>query len=286
VSLDIAEGEFFGLLGPNGAGKSTLMNILSGYLEADAGRATLDGELLANENQAARLNMGLVPQSISLYEDLSAEKNLEIFGRLYRIPSKILKERIEFWLNKVQLWERRQDKVKGFSGGMKRRVNLVASLLHEPKILMCDETTVGVDPQSRNAIFDFLEEQNAAGLTIIYTTHYMEEVERLCNRIAIIDNGEIIGLGTREELMAALPFEDEVEFVEEVATATLLAAFQQLGEMEQTKGKYLVHLRPEIPISKVHKLIEAEGLSHRQFQFKQPSLEAVFLTMTGRRLRE
>ncbi len=286
VSLDIEEGEFFGLLGPNGAGKSTLMNILSGYLEADEGSASLDGQPLNAANEKTRLKMGLVPQSISLYEDLSALQNLEIFGKLYQLPSKSLKERMEFWLNKVQLWERRNDKVKTFSGGMKRRVNLVSSLLHEPKILMCDEPTVGVDPQSRNAIFEFLEEQNAVGLTIIYTTHYMEEVERLCSRIAIIDNGEIIGLGTREELMAKLPFEDEVEFAKEIARPSLLEAFRALGEVEPIKEKYQLRVKPNIPMSRIHQIIEDENLSHRQFQFKQPTLEAVFLSMTGRSLRE
>lgn len=191
-SLTIHRGEFFGLLGPNGAGKSTLMSLLVGYLDPDGGEIFFDKEKITRDSLQSRKTIGLVPQSLALYEDLSALSNLEIFGSFFHIEKKILHERIEEKLHAVQLFDRRKDKVKTFSGGMKRRLNLVASLLHEPEILLCDEPTVGVDPQSRNAIFDYLQSLNKQGKTIVYTTHYMEEVERLCNRIAIIDAGKVI----------------------------------------------------------------------------------------------
>ena len=159
INLSVSKGEFFGLVGPNGAGKSTLMNILSGYLYADDGSLKLNGKRVDRNDSEGRRVLGLVPQSLALYDQFSALTNLEVFGSTYGIPKKELNEKIQFWLEKVQLWDRRKDKVKGFSGGMKRRLNMVASLLHDPEILLCDEPTVGVDPQSRNAIFDFLEEQ-------------------------------------------------------------------------------------------------------------------------------
>jgi len=188
VSLTVADGEFFGLLGPNGAGKSTLMNLLIGYLDPDAGEIFVGDEKVTRDNLEARKNIGLVPQSLALYDDISAQENLEIFGSFYHIEKRTLRDRIEERLRAVELYDRRKDKVSTFSGGMKRRLNLIASLLHDPSLLLCDEPTVGVDPQSRNAIFDYLEMLNREGKTIVYTTHYMEEAERLCTRIAIIDS--------------------------------------------------------------------------------------------------
>jgi ABC-2 type transport system ATP-binding protein len=191
ISLTIREKEFFGLLGPNGAGKTTLMNLLVGYLNLDDGEILIAGEKVTQDGLQTRKNIGLVPQSLALYDDISAEANLEIFGSFFHIEKKLLKERIKEMLESVQLYDRRKDKVKTFSGGMKRRLNLISSLLHDPPLLLCDEPTVGVDPQSRNAIFDYLQMLNQQGKTIVYTTHYMEEAERLCNRIAIIDSGKI-----------------------------------------------------------------------------------------------
>ena len=179
VSLEIGRGEFFGLLGPNGAGKSTLMSLTSGLRSPDAGSVTVDGAPISPAEAASRVAIGLVPQSIALYQELSAEQNLRIFGELYGLRGALLRERIAEGLEAVQLTERRRDLVKNYSGGMQRRLNLIAALLHRPKLLLCDEPTVGVDPQSRNAIFDYLTALNRAGLTIIYSTHYMEEATRL-----------------------------------------------------------------------------------------------------------
>ncbi len=210
ISLEIKEKEFFGLLGPNGAGKSTLMNILVGYLNADSGEILIDNEKISTENLEIRKKIGLVPQSLALYDDISAQENLEIFGSLFGLTKKTLQYNIAEKLNMVGLFDRKKDKVKNFSGGMKRRLNLAASILHDPKIILCDEPTVGIDPQSRNAIFEYLEKLNDDGKTIIYTTHYMEEAERLCNKIAIIDFGKIISSGTPQQLLEGLEFNQTI----------------------------------------------------------------------------
>ena len=218
VSLDIKEKEFFGLLGPNGAGKSTLMNLLIGYLDSDEGEILVDGEKMSTTSLALRKKIGLVPQSLAVYEDISAKKNLEIFGSFYGIDKKDLRYVIAEKLKMVGLFDRKDDKVKTFSGGMKRRLNLAASLLHDPDIILCDEPTVGIDPQSRNAIFDYLESLNDEGKTIIYTTHYMEEAERLCSRIAVIDFGHIISVGTLEELLNKIEFRQSISIAKNSVT--------------------------------------------------------------------
>jgi ABC-2 type transport system ATP-binding protein len=179
VTLSVQDREFFGLLGPNGAGKTTLMNLLVGYINPDSGTISIDGNNITGKNLEIRKKIGFIPQSLALYDELTAQDNLEIFGQMFGMPGKLLKERIADQLGAVGLYERRKDRVKTFSGGMKRRLNMIASLLHDPAILLCDEPTVGVDPQSRNAIFDFLISLNRQGKTIIYTTHYMEEAESL-----------------------------------------------------------------------------------------------------------
>jgi len=201
VSLDIAPGEFFGLLGPNGAGKSTLMSLVAGLRAPDAGTLTLEDQPLTAAARAARRNLGLVPQTNALFMELTAEENLRIFGELQGLRGAMLKARLDEAFAAAQLEDRRHSFVKNFSGGMQRRLNLVAALLHHPKLLLCDEPTVGVDPQSRNAIFEYLQKLNREGVTIIYSTHYMEEAERLCSRIGIIDHGKILALGTLEELL-------------------------------------------------------------------------------------
>ncbi len=226
VSLEIKEKEFFGLLGPNGAGKSTLMNLLIGYLDSDNGEILIDGERMTTGSLELRNKIGLVPQSLALYEDISAKENLEIFGSFYDISKKDLRYIIAEKLKMVGLFERKGDNVKTFSGGMKRRLNLAASLLHDPKIILCDEPTVGIDPQSRNAIFDYLEALNDEGKTIIYTTHYMEEAERLCSRIAIIDSGRIITHGTIDELLRGLEYKQSISIIKSPATEKYINSFK------------------------------------------------------------
>src|SRR5688572_22602119 len=238
VSLEIGRGEFFGLLGPNGAGKSTLMSLVAGLRGPDAGTITLDGTPLLHADTATRASLGLVPQNIALYEDLSAEQNLRVFGGLYGLRGAELRARIDEALAAVQLTDRRHDQVKKFSGGMQRRLNLVAALLHRPKLLLCDEPTVGVDPQSRNAIFDLLEARNREGLTVIYSTHYMEEATRLCSRIGIIDHGKILSLGTLDDLLTRLPFEEEIHFPAMPATEAFAGELASGGKVIREENRH------------------------------------------------
>ncbi|HUR58450.1 MAG TPA: ABC transporter ATP-binding protein [Opitutaceae bacterium] len=286
VSLEIGRGEFFGLLGPNGAGKSTLMSLVAGLRAPDAGALLLDGLPLSTGDAGTRASLGLVPQSIALYEDLSAEQNLRIFGQLYGLRGAELRARIDEALTAVQLADRRHDQVKKFSGGMQRRLNLIAALLHRPKLLLCDEPTVGIDPQSRNAIFDFLEARNREGLTVIYSTHYMEEATRLCSRIGIIDHGKILALGTLDELLMELSFEDEIAFALTPEVAPFAPALAAWGTVTTTDGVHRFRPRAGLRMSEFYALAEQHMLSPRLFSHERPTLEAVFLHLTGRTLRE
>jgi ABC-2 type transport system ATP-binding protein len=286
VSLEIARGEFFGLLGPNGAGKSTLMSLVAGLRAPDGGTLTLDGQPLTATNTAARLAIGLVPQHLALYPELTAVQNLRIFGELYGLSGAALTGRIDDALAAVQLSDRRRDAVKTFSGGMQRRLNLVAALLHRPKLLLCDEPTVGVDPQSRNAIFEYLERLNREGLTIVYSTHYMEEATRLCSRIGIIDHGKLPALGTLDELLTQLPFEEEIRFPATPATAPLAAELPPLGELATRDGQHRFRPRLDFKLSRFFALAESHDLPARLFTSQRPTLEALFLHLTGRSLRE
>ncbi|MGA7161665.1 MAG: ABC transporter ATP-binding protein [Bacteroidota bacterium] len=286
ISLDVQRQEFFGLLGPNGAGKTTLMNLMVGYLKADAGTITIDGETVSQDTLDIRKNIGFVPQSLALYDELTAQENLEMFGKLFAVPDKLLKERIASQLHAVELFERRKDKVKNFSGGMKRRLNIIASMLHDPKVLLCDEPTVGVDPQSRNAIFDFLIGLNKGGKTIIYTTHYMEEAERLCNRIAIIDHGKIIALGTTDELLERLPYEETIIITRNEFTAKHKVIFQEFGTLEDVDDHFELKPTNEFKLSNFFARMEDKKIKYQWVELHRPTLEALFLQLTGRRLRD
>jgi ABC-2 type transport system ATP-binding protein len=286
VSLDIERGEFFGLLGPNGAGKSTTMSLIAGLRAPDSGTLTLDGHPLNAGSAAARLALGLVPQHIALYSELNADENLRIFGSLYGLSGADLRSRIDAALEAVQLADRRRDPVKTFSGGMQRRLNLIAALLHRPKLLLCDEPTVGIDPQSRNAIFEYLEQLNREGLTIIYSTHYMEEATRLCSRIGIIDHGKLHALGTLEELLTQLPFEEEIRFPVNAATAAFASDIVTHGELATEADVHRFRPRPNYRLSNFYALAESHAIPARLFTTQRPTLEALFLHLTGRTLRE
>lgn len=286
VSLNIERKQFFGLLGPNGAGKSTLMNLLSGYMNADGGEIRIDGEIVSKDNLKIRRKIGLVPQSIALYDDISATENLEVFGRLYGIKKGLLYAAIAENLNRVQLYERRKDKVKNFSGGMKRRLNIAASLLHDPDILLCDEPTVGVDPQSRNAIFEYLTKLNDEGKTIIYTTHYMEEAERLCSKIAIIDFGKIIADGSLDNLLETLPYEQTILIAKNKITEDKKELFEKFGSLLNEQDKYELKPRDGIKLSDFFAEMEKNGIGYGSIDLRKPTLEALFLHLTGRRLRD
>jgi len=286
ISLNIERGEFFGLLGPNGAGKSTTMSLIAGLRAPDSGTLTIGGQPLNAGSVVARLSLGLVPQHIALYSELSADENLRIFGSLYGLSGADLRARIDAALEAVQLTDRRRDPVKTFSGGMQRRLNLVAALLHRPKLLLCDEPTAGVDPQSRNAIFEYLEQLHRNGLTIIYSTHYMEEATRLCSRIGIIDHGKLHALGTLEELLTQLPFEEEIRFPANAATAALAAQLATQGELATEADLHRFRPPPDYRLSSFYSLAEAHAIPPRFFTSQRPTLEALFLHLTGRTLRE
>jgi ABC-2 type transport system ATP-binding protein len=211
ISFTIGKGEIFGLLGPNGAGKSTIMNMMCGYLEATSGDTLIDGRSITREPRKVKRMIGVVPQEIALYNDLNALENLEFFGAIYGLSSQERKEQALALLHFVGLYDRRKEAVKKFSGGMQRRINMAIALMHQPAFLMMDEPTVGVDPQSREHIFTTIEQLRDQGTTILYTTHYMEEAEQLCNRIAIMDEGQIIASGTLEQLLAMRDQKREVQ---------------------------------------------------------------------------
>jgi ABC-2 type transport system ATP-binding protein len=286
VTLDVQQQEFFGLLGPNGAGKTTLMNLLVGYINPDAGSITIDGGNVTQDTLEIRKKIGFVPQSIALYDELTAQENLEIFGQMFDIARRLLKKRIEEQLHAVELYDRRKDKVKTYSGGMKRRLNIIASLLHDPIVLLCDEPTVGVDPQSRNAIFDFLISLNKQGKTIIYTTHYMEEAERLCSRIGIIDHGKIIALGTTDELLENLTYEETITIIKNPSTVKNQKVFEKFGTLIEEDDHYELKPAEGFLLSDFFAGIEKKGIRYSWVELQRPTLEALFLQLTGRRLRD
>jgi ABC-2 type transport system ATP-binding protein len=286
VSLDISAGEFFGLLGPNGAGKSTLMSLVAGLRSPDAGEISLNGVPLSSGSIEARRELGLVPQHIALYPNLTAEENLRIFGGLQGVRGTVLRTRISDALAAVLLHDRRGARVATFSGGMQRRLNLAAALLHRPKLLLCDEPTVGIDPQSRNAIFEYLEQLNREGLTIIYSTHYMEEATRLCSRIGIIDHGKVLALGSLDQLLTQLPFDEEIQFRATSETAPLVAQLSAHGTLAIEGETHCFRPNPHYRLSEFYALTEQAGLNPRLFVNQRPGLESLFLHLTGRTLRE
>ena len=286
VSLSLERGEFFGLLGPNGAGKTTLMSLVAGIRPADGGEIRLNGAPLDHRRVEQRAQLGFVPQALALYDELSGEENMRLFGRLYGLRGALLRDRVEEGLLAAQLQERRRDKVSTYSGGMKRRLNIVAAILHRPPLLLCDEPTAGVDPQSRNAIFEFVQRLNADGMTIVYSTHYMEEATRLCSRIGIIDHGKLLALGTLDELLLQLPFAEQIRIARNEETAPHLPAFARLGELATMEDAFVLTPRADTRLSDLFGLSEKIGLANRHFQITRPSLESVFLHLTGKTLRD
>ena len=289
VTFEINSGELFGLLGPNGAGKTTLINLLNTYLPLKAGSITINGLSSKRDVKELKQIMGVVPQEISLYEELTAMENMKFWGKNYRIKSEILKDRIEYYLKLTGLYKRRHSPVAEYSGGMKRRLNIASSLLHEPKILMMDEPTVGVDPQSRNYIFELIEKLHEEGRTIIYTTHYMAEAERLCERIAIIDYGKIIALGTKEELYKILEHKNALHltFIDKIDSEEVQKIVPEFDIRKKSKNSVYIsgdNLIKRIP--NILKKLEQYKNETVDIHIIRPNLENVFLQLTGRELRE
>ena len=290
VSFRADHGETVGLLGPNGAGKTTTVSIIAGLLSPDSGEVLIEGKRVQSDTDPVKRKIGLVPQDMALYDQLTARDNLTFFAALYSLAGTKAKKSIDDALNLVALSDRAADKVGTFSGGMKRRLNLAAALLHDPQILLLDEPTVGVDPQSRNAIFENLETLKKRGKTLIYTTHYMEEAERLCDRIVIIDHGKVIADDTLQGLHKLLPVANVVAveldradgfkpepmlMLPEVKSAEFVQGALRVGVHDLSRGA---------PV--VLRWLAENGHSYHHVSSEQPDLETVFLTLTGRSLRD
>lgn len=290
VSFQVEQGEAFGLLGPNGAGKSTTISMLFGLLTPDQGNIRVSGRTMKEDPAAAKRSLGYVPQEIALYPELSAKENLVFWGRLYGLAGTHLKERVDHVLEVVGLAERAKGKVGTFSGGMKRRINIAAALLHEPQILIMDEPTVGIDPQSRNHILETVKQLNQQGLTIIYTSHYMEEVEYLCSRIGIIDHGQIIALGTVPELRRIVGDDAEITITVPGMDQGLVERLARLEHVRQARlqGDELIVTSPlpAMALSAVSTFLAEAGVTMRSIRIAEPNLETVFLQLTGRALRD
>jgi ABC-2 type transport system ATP-binding protein len=290
VSFHIAEGETYGLLGPNGAGKTTTINMAIGLLERDAGEVRVDGRDISTTSTEARAAIGYVPQDIAIYPDLTARENLVFFGHLYGLTGRALASRVDEVLETIGLKERAKDRSGEFSGGMKRRLNIGIGLLHKPRLLMLDEPTVGVDPQSRNAILESVEQLSAEGMAVLYTTHYMEEAERLCDRVGIIDEGEIKAEGTRAELVRLVGERDKVHLAASGQLAAAVEALRVLpGVEDATVGEERIDLIVEGADRALIAILNAAtgaGASIHAVDIDEPNLEAVFLHLTGKALRE
>ncbi|MEE4116656.1 MAG: ABC transporter ATP-binding protein [Marinilabiliaceae bacterium] len=290
ISFNIRKGEIFGLLGPNGAGKSTTVNILNTLLRPDSGEIYIDGINLFRNPGACKVIMGVVPQEIALYDNLSAFDNLIFWGSLYKVPMHDLKKRADEVLELVGLSSRKKDRIRTFSGGMKRRINIACSLLHNPRILLMDEPTAGVDPQNRNHIFDVIENLNREGRTIIYTTHYMEEAERLCDSIAIIDSGSIRAYGTLQELREISGARDIITLrlgdIKEEDLNTILKAFPYNIISSTSNILKLECDSVSNDISGIISYLEKSGAVIEGFDAHGANLESVFLRLTGKNLRD
>lgn len=284
ISFSVKKGSCFGLLGPNGAGKSTTMKILTGIVIADSGSVKILGLDSIEHRQSIQQKVGYVPQSITLYEELNAYDNLMFFGKMYGVKDNLLKERIKKVLLQTGLLDRAKDKVKEYSGGMKRRINIAAALLHEPKILILDEPTVGIDPQSRNHIFDMIHELKKEGVTIIYSTHYMEEVETLCDEIAIIDNGKIITQGNLKELLEQ--YSTNAIYIE-TNQIEQLNDLQGLTKMSAKNAGWILETnQPVVLLQNILKTSTEQAIEIQALEMMRPSLESVFLSLTGTSLRD
>ncbi len=292
VSFAIEEGEVFSLLGPNGAGKTTTISMLSCLLVPTQGDAFIGGHSVTRDPMAAKKIIGVVPQDIALYEELSALENLTFWGRMYGMGGAALKQRIAEVLEEVGLADKAKQRVKTYSGGMKRRINIAVGLLHRPRLLFMDEPTVGIDPQSRRNILDSVKALNRQGMTVLYTTHYMEEAQELSQRVGIIDHGRLIALGTQQELTQMVGQMDalRLHLPEGQEAGPFIAALQALPDVRQvtTADHQIVLIVPEAQeaIPPVFAQADRLGFKIRSVEIEEPNLEAVFLHLTGRALRD
>ncbi|PRP54675.1 export ABC transporter ATP-binding protein [Bacillus halotolerans] len=292
ISFSLRKGESFGLLGPNGAGKSTTISMISGLVPLDGGEITVGGYIIGKDTNKAKQKIGIVPQEIALYPTLTAQENLVFWGKMYGLTHGEAKKRSAEVLEYVGLTERAKDKIETFSGGMKRRINIGAALMHKPELLIMDEPTVGIDPQSRNHILETVKQLNETGMTVIYTSHYMEEVEYLCDRIGIIDQGEMIAIGTKNDLCSRLGGDTIIQMTVSGADEGFLSAVRSLAYVNDVTVN---ESELKIEVAAVHheKVVTsllAEAAAHQtnllSLQVQEPNLERLFLNLTGRTLRD
>jgi ABC-2 type transport system ATP-binding protein len=289
ISTEILAGETFGLLGPNGAGKTTTLSMLSTLLTPTRGDVLVFGASAVRNPAEVRRRVGLAPQQISLYPTFTGQENLEFFARLHGVAPAVLRSRVDGLLELVGLAARRGDLVRTYSGGMQRRLNLACSLIHEPRLLLLDEPTAGVDPQSREKLFEVIEQIASAGTTIVYTTHYMEEAERLCNRIAILDEGRIVAVGTLRELLAGIGMGEVIE-IRGAAAAGDGRSFEALPEVlkiERDKGVVRLFVKSAAhALAVIGATLQERGDDIETLEVYRVSLERVFMHLTGKALRD
>jgi ABC-2 type transport system ATP-binding protein len=290
ISFDAQAGEILSLLGPNGAGKSTTISMLSCLLEPTEGDAWVMGHSIRQEATAVKASIGMVPQEIALYEDMSARENLSFWGKMYSLRGAALEERVTGVLEIVGLTDRQKGRVDRFSGGMKRRLNIGVALLHRPDVLILDEPTVGIDPQSRRSILDSVQEFNRQGMTVLYTTHYMEEAEELSDHIAIMDQGEIIAYGTRSELVKIVGELDRVDLTLNAPPERVTGAWQATEGVHKVTSKeqnvVLLVDDSNLALPRLFESANQAGVRITSVEIQEPNLEAVFLHLTGRALRD
>jgi ABC-2 type transport system ATP-binding protein len=292
ITFDIKEGEIFSLLGPNGAGKTTTISMLSTLYTPTSGDALIGGHSITKDPMAVKQVIGVVPQELALYDDLSARENLVFWGQMYGLSGKALNSRVDQVLEQIGLMDKAKNRVKTYSGGMKRRVNIGVGLLHKPRLLFMDEPTVGIDPQSRRAILDTIKSLNQQGMTVLYTTHYMEEAQELSDRVGIIDHGELIALGTQKELTQQVGETETLilhlgENDDPEALARSLNGVKDILEATASEHEVSVvaHEAEDVLAAVVTKANE-RGIRIRSIDIREPNLEAVFLHLTGRALRD
>ncbi|SDM98710.1 ABC-2 type transport system ATP-binding protein [Fictibacillus solisalsi] len=290
MSLTIKEGEIFGFLGSNGAGKSTTINMVAGLLRSNEGEIKILGKNIANHSKFAKRNIGIVPQDLAIYEDLTAFENVRFFAGLYGLRGAELKDRVEEALKFVGLVDKQKSLPKNFSGGMKRRLNIACAIAHKPKLIIMDEPTVGIDPQSRNYILNSVRQLNEMGCTVIYTSHYMEEVEEICSRIAIVDHGKIIAEGTKEQLKAIITDTKDI-WVDVKSNENLEEnVIKEINGVNTVQVEdNVVKINSQAEVSNLNKIIQYfinRNIEIRSLEEQAPNLETVFLTLTGRNLRD
>ncbi len=292
VNIVVEEGETFGLLGPNGAGKSTTISMIVGLVKPTSGSVFVKGIDALKRSRNVKKYIGLVPQDIALYPTLSAEDNLSFWGKMYGVTGKQLDKRVDEVLQIVNLESRRKERVETYSGGMKRRINIAAALLHEPEVIIMDEPTVGIDPQSRNHILETVKALNAKGTTIIYTSHYMEEVEFLCDKVAIMDHGKVIAFDEKEKLKRSVIDSERILLKLSSINDSLIEDLRQLSEISRVEQEAEEHIleiytpNDAQVLMKILAIVSKYKVNILETKIEKPNLEAVFLKLTGKRLRD